>query len=163
MKKPLVNAAFIDGNNLYRAKEDLGWKVDTKKLRHHLEELYGVYKAYYCMGFMESNQGLYNRLESEGYEMVYKEISIVNGEVKGNIDPELVLKAMTQYRVYKEAIIVTSDGDFACLVEYLIKKNKLRSVIASKREKCSHLLEKASGTFICYLDDLKDRLKYYKY
>lgn len=163
MKKPLVNAAFIDGNNLYRAKEDLGWKVDTKKLRQHLEELYGVYKAYYCMGFMESNQGLYNRLESEGYEMVYKEISIVNGEVKGNIDPELVLKAMTQYRVYKEAIIVTSDGDFACLVEYLIKKNKLRSVIASKREKCSHLLEKASGTFICYLDDLKDRLEYYKY
>jgi len=163
MKKPLVNAAFIDGNNVYRAKEDTGWRLDTKKFRRYLEEFYGVNKAYYCIGFMEDNQWLYNRLESEGYEMVYKEISIVNGEVKGNIDPELVLKTMTQYRVYTEAIIVTSDGDFACLVEYLIKKNKLRSVIASKREKCSHLLESASGTYICYLDDLKDRLRYYKY
>jgi len=163
MKKPLVNAAFIDGNNLYKAKEALGWRLDTRKFRRYLEEFYGVKKAYYCIGFMEDNTWLYNRLKSEGYEMVYKEISIVNGEVKGNIDPELVLKTMTQYRVYTEAIIVTSDGDFACLVEYLIKKNKLRSVIASKREKCSHLLEAKSGTFICYLDDLEGRLKYYKY
>jgi len=163
MKKPLINAAFIDGNNLYRAKEDLGWKLDTKKFRRYLEEVYGVNKAYYCIGFLEYNKGLYRRLEAEGYEMVFKETSIVNGEVKGNIDAELVLKSMTQYRVYKEAIIVTSDGDFACLVKYLIGKNKLRSVIASKKIKCSHLLEQASGTYICYVDDLKDRVEYKKY
>lgn len=160
MKKPLVNAAFIDGNNLYRAKEDLGWKIDTRKFRKYLEEAYEVDKAYYCIGFLEYNKGLYGRLESEGYEMVFKKTSIVNGEVKGNIDAELVLKSMTQYRVYKEAIIVTSDGDFACLVEYLIKKDKLRSVMASKREKCSHLLEEASGTYICYLNDLRRKLEY---
>ncbi len=162
MKKLLVNAAFIDGNNLYKAKEDTGWKLNTKRFRRYLKEMYGVDKAYYCIGFMESNKGLYERLTSEGYEMVYKKISIVDGEIKGNIDADLVLKAMTQYRIYKEAVIVTSDGDFACLVEYLIKKNKLRSVIASKREKCSHLLEKASGTFICYLDDLRNKLEYLK-
>lgn len=163
MKKLLVNAAFIDGNNLYKAKEDTGWKLDTKKFRRYLEERYGVAKAYYCIGSLESNKGLYGRLESEGYEMVYKETFMVNGEVKGNIDAELVLKAMTQYRVYKEAIVVTSDGDFSCLVKYLIEKNKLRSVIASKKEKCSHLLEKASGTYICYLNDLRNKLEYTKY
>lgn len=95
--------------------------------------------------------------------MVYKQASMVNGELKGNIDAELVLKSMTQYRVYKEAIIVTSDGDFACLVKYLIKKNKLRSVIASKRDKCSHLLEEASRTHICYMDDLRKKLEYVQY
>ena len=112
--------------------------------------------------FIKSNEALYNRLKSEGYEMVYKKVSIVNGAIKGNIDAELVLKSMTQYRVYKEAIIVTSDGDFACLVKYLIGKNELRSVIASKKEKCSHLLEQASGTYICYLDDLRKKLEYRK-
>lgn len=160
MKKPLVNSAFIDGNNLYRSKSDTGWKLDTKKFRRYLEEVFGVGKAYYCIGFMESNQGLYSRLKSEGYELVHKKISIVNGEPKGNIDAELVLKAMTQYRVYEKAIIITSDGDFACLVEYLIKKNKLRSVIASKRVKCSHLLEAASGSYICYIDELRGKLEY---
>lgn len=160
MKKPLVNAAFIDGNNVYKAKDDLGWKVDTRKLRYYLEETYGVNKAYYCIGFLEANRGLYGRLESEGYEMVYKKTSLVNGEIKGNIDAELVLKAMTQYRVYEKAVIVTSDGDFACLVDYLIKKNKLRGVIASKRIKCSHLLEEASGSYIAYIDELRNRLEY---
>jgi uncharacterized LabA/DUF88 family protein len=155
-----VNAAFIDGNNLYKAKEDTGWKLDTRKFRRYLEEVYEVGKAYYCIGFIEANKGLYGRLKSEGYVMVYKETTTVNGDVKGNIDAELVLKSMTQYRVYKEAIIITSDGDFACLVEYLIKKNKLRSVIASKRVKCSHLLEEASGSYICYLDELRGKLEY---
>jgi len=163
MKKPLLNSAFIDGNNLHRSALDMGWKLDTKKFRRHLEETYGVGRAYYCLGYIASNQGLYDRLQCEGYELVYKQIAIINGEPKGNIDAELVLKSMTQYRVYKEAIIITSDGDFACLVEYLIRKNKLRAVIASRKDKCSHLLEQASGTYICYLDDLRNKLEYYKY
>lgn len=160
MKKPSTNAAFIDGANLYKAKKDLGWKINTKKLMTHLRETYGVDKAYYCIGFVNSNQGLYNRLQSEGYEMVYKQTYYdVNGELKGNIDSELVLKSMTQYRVYKEAILLTSDGDFTCLVEYLILKNKLRAVIATTKKKCSHLLEQASGTYISYIDDLEKKLR----
>ena len=159
MKKPLINAAFIDGVNLHKARKDLGWEVDTRKFIKHLEETYGVGKAYYFVGFVAYNQGLYDRLESEGYEMVYKKTYYVNGELKGNIDSELVLKSMTQYRVYKEAILVTSDGDFACLAEYLIRKNKLRAVIASTKDKCSHLLEEASGTHICYVDALEKKLR----
>jgi len=159
MKKPLNNVAFIDGVNLHKAREDLGWEVATRKLIKHLEEKYGVGKAYYFIGFVSYNQGLYNRLESEGYEMVYKQTYYVNGKLKGNIDSELVLKSMTQYRVYREAILITSDGDFACLAEYLILKNKLRAVIATTKDKCSHLLEEASGTHICYIDALEKKLR----
>ena len=163
MKKTLVNSAFIDGNNLHRSALDIGWKLDTRKFRIHLEETYEVSKAYYCIGFMPSNQGLYNRLKNEGYELIFKQVQMVNGKPKGNIDAELVLKCMTQYRVYKQAVIVTSDGDFACLVEYLIQKGKLRKVVASKRENCSELLEKASGSYITYVDDLRHKLEYNKY
>ncbi len=159
MKKPLVNAAFIDGVNLYKARRDLGWEVKTHKLIKHLEETYGVGKAYYCIGFVASNQELYDRLKTEGYELVHKETYYLNGKLKGNIDAELVLKSMTQYRVYKGAVIVTSDGDFACLVKYLIQKDKLRAVMASTREKCSHLLEEASGTYISYVDELRNKLR----
>lgn len=159
MNKPLNNAAFVDGVNLHKARWDLGWEVDTRKLIKHLEETYNVGKAYYFVGFVAHNQGLYTRLESEGYEMVYKQTYYINGVLKGNIDSELVLKSMTQYRVYKEAVLITSDGDFACLAAYLIQKNKMRAVIASTRVKCSHLLEEASGTYICYVDDLENKLR----
>jgi len=164
MKKKQNNYAFIDGTNLHRSTLEMGWKLDTKKFRRYLEEMYGVVKAYYFIGYVENNQKLYDTLKSRGYELVYKETYIdKDGKLKGNIDAELVLQAMTHYRVYREAIIVTSDGDFACLVKYLIWKNKLRSVIASSKGGCSHLLEQASGTYICYMDDLRKKLEYLKY
>jgi len=160
MDRPIVNAAFIDGNNLYKAGNDIGWKLNTRKFRIHLTETYQVRKAYYCIGYIPSNAGLYARLLSEGYELVFKEVQYISGQPKGNIDAELVLKCMNQYRVYDKAVIVTSDGDFACLVKYLIQKGKLRGVIASKRVLCSNLLREASGTFLSYLDDLRNKLEY---
>ncbi|OGN89165.1 MAG: hypothetical protein A2158_00250, partial [Chloroflexi bacterium RBG_13_46_14] len=157
MNKPLVNAAFIDGNNLYKAGNDIGWKLDTRKFRIHLTETYQVKNAYYCIGYIPANTRLYTRLQSEGYKLIFKKVQYQNGKPKGNVDAELVLKCMTQYRVYDKAVIVTSDGDFACLVKYLIQKAKLRNVIASKRTKCSDLLQEASGTRISYLDDLRKK------
>ena len=155
------NYAFIDGTNLHRSTLEMGWKLDYKKFRRYLEEKYDVGRAYYFIGWVATNQSLYDKLQSRGYELVFKPTYILpSGERKGNIDPELVLQAMTHYRVYREAVIVTSDGDFACLVEYLRLKNKLRSVIASSKGGCSHLLEEASGTYIYYMDDLRSKLEY---
>lgn len=164
MRKPRNNYAFIDGTNLHRSTLEMGWKLDYMRFRRYLEEVYGVAKAYYFIGRVESNQRLYNTLKSRGYELVFKETYIdKDGKLKGNVDSELVLKSMTDYRVYREAIIVTSDGDFACLVKYLRWKNKLRSVIASSRGGCSHLLEQAAGPYICYMDELRKKLEYLKY
>jgi uncharacterized LabA/DUF88 family protein len=159
MDKLLVNAAFIDGNNLYKSGFDIGWKLDTRKFRIHLTETYQVRKAYYCIGYIPNNSRLYARLQSEGYELIFKIVQYINRQPKGNIDAELVLKCMTQYRAFDKAVIVTSDGDFACLVKYLIQKGKLRGVIASKRALCSDLLQEASGTYLSYLDDLRKKLE----
>lgn len=117
-------------------------------------------KAYYCLGYISTNTGLYARLQSEGYELVFKKVRYIDGQPKGNIDAELVLKCMTQYRVYTQAVIVASDGDYASLVNYLKQKGKLRAVIASKRVMCSDLLQEASGRYISYLDDLRKKLEY---
>lgn len=56
MDKPLVNAAFIDGNNLYKSGFDIGWKLDTQKFRIHLTETYQVRKTYYCIGYIPLTQ-----------------------------------------------------------------------------------------------------------
>ena len=45
-----------------------------------------------------------------------------DGTTKGNCDAELVLQAMIEYLNYDKAVIVTGDGDFYCLVKYLVEK-----------------------------------------
>lgn len=50
--------------------------------------------------------------------------------MKGNVDAELVLhSAAIEYNNYNQAIIITSDGDFACLIRYLNEHNKLAKII----------------------------------
>jgi uncharacterized LabA/DUF88 family protein len=38
---------------------------------------------------------------------------------QGNVDADLVLQAMIEFDNFNQAIIVSSDGDFYCLVKYL--------------------------------------------
>lgn len=50
--------------------------------------------------------------------------------MKGNVDAELVLHASAiEFQNYKQAVIITSDGDFTCLVRYLDEQNKLLKII----------------------------------
>ena len=45
------------------------------------------------------------------------------------MDAELVLHAMIEYPNYDKAIVVSGDGDFHCLIEYLEKQGKLARVL----------------------------------
>ena len=163
MKKPQINYAFIDGNNLHLTTKYLGWDLDYKKFRVYLSEHYGVGRAYYFIGYLPENVSLYTALQSYGYVLVFKPtLKIKGGRVKGNCDAELVLQAMIDWKDYEKAVIVTSDGDFACLVEYLRRQNKLQCVLAPCRDGCSHLLKKAAQERIASVDALKGKLEYIK-
>ena len=63
--------------------------------------------------------------------------------IKGNVDAELVLHSMIEYNNYDKAIIVSGDGDFHCLIEYLTKNDKLLKIIVPNK-KYSSLLRKFS-------------------
>lgn len=69
-----------------------------------------------------------------GYTLVVKPVMYRGGKPKGNVDAELVLQAMIDYRDYECAVIVTSDGDFACLVRYLYEEGKLERVLSPNRK-----------------------------
>ena len=157
------NYAFVDGNNLYLSTKGLGWKLDHNKFRIYLKDKFNASIAYYFIGYKKDNQKLYDSLERSGFKLVYKDVAHDDkANVKGNIDAELVLHAMIDIEEYDQAIIVSSDGDFACLVEYLVQKGKLKRVLAASKGGCSNLLSKAAGTNIDYLDNLRDKLEYKK-
>ena len=157
------NYAFIDSQNLNLGIQELGWKLDFKRFRVYLKEKYKVNIAYLFIGYLPENQDLYNSLQSYGYVLVFKPVlKTKDGEVKGNVDAELVLQAMIDYKDYNKALIVTGDGDFGCLVRYLYNKKKLRLVISPNRENSSVLLRRAAKEKIVFMNNLKKRLQYKK-
>lgn len=161
-KKGLNNYAFIDGQNVNLSIRSLGWKVDWKKFRVYLKDKYNVETAYMFIGFIEGNSELYISLQSAGFICVFRPtLKYKDGTVKGNVDAELVLQAMIDYTKYNKAVLVTGDGDFHCLVKYLIENNKLEALIIPNRFKFSALLKfQMFRIFLRFLNDLKEKLCY---
>lgn len=87
-------------------------------------------------------------------------LEIKGRAVKGNVDAELVLHAMIQYPNYDTAVIVTGDGDFACLVEYLYDRDKLEVVLSPSTQKSSILLKKQARERIDFLENLRGKLEH---
>lgn len=165
MRNKENNFAYIDGANLHKGVKDLGWRLDYKKFRVWLYEKYGVKKAYLFLGFLPINTRLYRDLQNWGYTIVFKPtIPDGNGEVKGNCDAELVLQAVSDMYEgnYENALVVTGDGDFACLVKFLQEKNRFSLLLSPNHKRASVLLKKAVSGDIIFLERFKDRLKYEK-
>jgi uncharacterized LabA/DUF88 family protein len=147
----LSNYAFVDSQNLNLGVKSQGWTLDFTKFRVFLKEKYHVGKAYLFIGQVAGNELLYASLQESGYILIFKPTlerhlkkKII---IKGNFDAELVLHAMIQYKNYDKAIIVSGDGDFHCLIEYLESKNKLLKVIVPNK-KYSSLLRKFARLII---------------
>jgi uncharacterized LabA/DUF88 family protein len=163
MKSKENNYAFIDSQNLNLGIQKLGWKLDYSKFRVYLKEKYNVEKAYIFIGFVALNQELYDKLQEAGFLLKFKPtIPDGDGKIKGNIDADLVLNATLDKDMYDKAVIVSSDGDFYSLVQYLYYNKKLRMVLSPDVEHCSTLLKQSSKERICFMNNLRDKLEYIK-
>jgi len=157
----IINYAYIDGNNSNLGIRDLGWLLDYRKLRIYLKDKYKVKKAYIFLGFIPENKNMYAKLTEYGFYLIFKEVlKDKDGKVKGNCDAEMVLQAMIDYPRYSRAVIITSDGDFGCLVRYLYSMAKLEKVLSPNQQKCSSLLKKAAREKIVFMNNLKCKLSY---
>ncbi len=139
------NYAFIDAQNVWLGIKNLNWKLDWLRFRTFLKDKYHVTRAFIFIGYKPGNEGLYTHLQQVGYLCVFKPIlELADGKVKGNVDAELVLHSMIEFGNYDQAVIVTGDGDFRCLVEYLLKKDKLNRVLVPDQFRYSALLKSLS-------------------
>ncbi len=163
--------AFIDSQNLNLAiKNDIydknkkliykGWTLDFGKFYFLLKKKYKVAKAFLFIGYKAGNENLYTYLQKMGYILIFKPILVSKdgNVVKGNVDAELVLQAMIEFPNYDKAIIVSGDGDFHCLIEYLISRNKLYKLLIPNKKSYSSLLRKFAGYF-AFVSLLEKRLK----
>ncbi len=158
------NYAFIDSQNLNLSIRWLGWKLDFSRFRVYLKEKYDITKAFIFIGYIEGNNTLYTALQEAGFVCIFKPtLKYKDGTTKGNCDAELVLWAMAEYLNYEKALIVTGDGDFYCLVNYLLERSKLKAVLIPNSFKFSALLKfKLFRPYLRYMNELKSKLEYRK-
>jgi uncharacterized LabA/DUF88 family protein len=182
-KKPNTYA-FIDSQNLNLGIQRMGWKMDWRKFRQFLDSKYGVTKAYMFIGYLAENESLYEHMHELGYLVVLKptvdmmtaheQPNAESGDhetsshekptedrppVKGNVDADLVLYAMKELPNYDKAIIVSGDGDFHGLIEYLVQQQKLSQVLTPNWQYSSLL--KQFESYILRLDQQRRQLEYY--
>lgn len=150
--------AFIDSQNLNLGVLSQGWKLDWRKFRQYLRNKYNVSNAFAFIGYKAGNEDLYTRMQQMGYIIVLKPtMELPDKTVKGNVDAELVLHTMIHYREYDKAIIVSGDGDFHCLVEYLDQQGKILHILAPNKH-YSGLLRKYNR-FVVRVDLLRRSLE----
>ena len=163
--KASTTYTFIDSQNVNLGVRSQGWELDWAKFRLYLRNKYKVEKAYLFIGHVTGNELLYTHLQENGFILIFKPTleHKVNGKIiiKGNVDAELVLHTMIHYKNFNKAIIISGDGDFRCLIEYLVGKDKLLLVMAPDRH-YSRLL-KPFSKFIVRIDRLKGSLELKKH
>src|SRR3989338_3406292 len=164
MKKEEHHYAFIDSQNLNLAIRDMGWRLDFARFRVYLAEHYGIVKAFLFIGYVEGNNDLYKTLQEAGFICIFKPtLKYRDGTTKGNCDAELVLQAMIEFPQYEKAVVVTGDGDFHCLVKYLVEKSKFEALLIPNRFKFSALFKFLHvKPFLRYMNDLEGKLSYKK-
>lgn len=159
-RRRTTNCAFIDSQNLNLAIREQGWILDFRKFRKYLHDKYHITKAYLFIGYVAENQDMYTRLQTSGYIIVFKPtLTLPSGVPKGNVDAELVLHAIVEYKNYAKALIVTGDGDFHCLVDYLAKNGKLLKLMIPNKRKFSSLYRKMMDNIV-FMNDLRRKLGY---
>ncbi len=155
------NYAFIDSQNLNLAVRSQGWKLDFRRFRIYLKDKYNISKAFLFIGYLPENQSLYLHLQEAGYMMVFKPVlKYPDRGIKGNIDAELVLQVMIEYQNYEKAVIVTGDGDFYCLIDYLNKQGKLLRLLVPNVYKYSKLLKPFAPNKLDFMNNLQRKLEF---
>jgi uncharacterized LabA/DUF88 family protein len=176
MNKKENNFAFIDSQNLnLGVSNDIfnnkgiilykGWKIDMRKFRIYLKEKYGITKAFLFIGYVPGNQRMYSFFQDAGYICIFKPTLELEEKTKGNVDAELVLHTMIEYPNYDKAVIISGDGDFSCLVEYLMQNDKLKKVLVPNEYCYSSLLKRLSrenNQIIAFVNNLRGKVEYNK-
>ena len=156
--------AFIDASNIIYGAREEGWFIDQKKLYFYLKEKFGVSKAFFYYGRdsqSEKKEKFLKKLQYFGYTLRVKEIKRFGKRTKANCDVDLTMDMLLLAKEYQTAIILTGDGDFAPLFNYLISKKKDIVVISSPKRTAREIRSLLGGKLQSF-DDLRKILEYKK-
>lgn len=160
------NHAFIDSQNLHLATTgaSIPWKIDMQRFRVYLAEKYGVSQAYCFLGAYDENQiEMYKAFQKYGYILMFREHSrALRGRKKGNVDVDIVfevMKELLEEEAFGKVLLVSGDGDYKRMVDYLIKIDRFEKILLPNKAHASSLYKKLSSRYYDYIDTPSMRAK----
>ncbi len=140
------------------------WEIDCSKFRTYLKEKYFVEKAYYFLGYRsKKHQDVYDELKKAGFIIKFKEhYKSIISKKKGNVDADIifeVMKKICERERFNKVVLVSGDGDYKKLVDYLITKNRFEKILFPNKIFCSSLYKDITHTYFAHLGDIKHRIR----
>jgi len=151
--RPKVGAAqrvaiFIDVQNMfYSAKYKYRGKLDYEKLLNLIQRDRQVIRALcYAVQTPEIDQTSFMKiLENMGFEIRIKDLKLrPDGTAKGDWDMGMAIDAMSLGSKMDVAALVSGDGDFSSLVEFLKAQGVKVEVYAFRSNTADELIKSAS-------------------
>ena len=153
------NISYIDGQNLIYGTTHISnpWSIDLVRFRVYLRDKYDVSEAYYFIGSYDPrHQDLYNTIQKAGFILIFREHSeLSSGRKKGNVDTDIVfmiMKSLVEKEEFGKIVLVSGDGDYWRVVDYLIKKEKFLKLLAPNKKGMSSLYKRIPDNFRSFLD-----------
>lgn len=154
------NVAFIDGQNLHMGTTMSAgkWKINLTKFYIYLQKKYEVNTAYYFLGFVQDkHQDLYEEIQKAGFVLIFKQHNpAMIGTKKGNVDTDIVfhiMKKLYKKESFDKIILISGDGDYKMLVDFLIEENKFEKILFPNRKFASSLYKKLGRKYFAHLED----------
>lgn len=136
------------------------WRIDLVKFRIYLKQKYDVEKAYYYLGYVQDgqkNEQLYESIQNAGFILVFRQHNAAMiGHKKGNVDSDIIFSIMKRLYAREEfdkIILVSGDGDYKMLVDFLIEEKRLGKILFPNRQFRSSLYKQIGAPNFAYLDD----------
>ncbi len=160
------NIAFIDGQNLHMGTtldKENPWKIDLAKFRIYLKEKYKVSTAYYYLGYaQDEHKSLYRYIQETGFILQFrKHNTAMISKKKGNVDVDIVfdiMRKMYKQEKFNKIILVSGDGDYKMLVDFLIKENKFEKILFPNKKFASSLYKDITRNYFSYLEHSKKKI-----
>ncbi len=146
-----MKKVYIDLANLTIETKKRNEEIDFHKFYIWLKGKYKPENIFIFTGFLEKYNSIYEENKKIGYKYIFKE-AIFNKEeakIKANCDVDISIKGTvdTIENNLSEAILITSDGDFASLVKFWKERGVLVKIISpSDPNRCSYLLKKDNNS-----------------
>jgi len=154
-------AVLVDVQNMYHSAKNLyGARVNFKNI---LEAAVGPRKliratAYVVRTETEEERSFFDALTKSGFELKTKDLQVFAGGMKkGDWDVGLAIDAIKFAGLIDAIILVTGDGDFIPLVEYLKVNKGIQTEVMAFGQSASAKLQEIADDFI---DLSTDKEKY---
>ncbi len=157
---PKKTVVYVDAANIILSCKNVNLKIDILKLIQKLRDKYRPIKIIYFTGKFKSMQIFFEAIKNLDVELVFKEIYNENNKTKANCDVEISHRVTydVENNFVSEIILVTGDGDFVHIADYINRNNYKIKFVAAEPISCSRMIKKRQFITLSYLREFGDEI-----